>query len=171
MPAVGVALIAAGPWLNPAAGAMAPQVPALPRVYVHTGETGDPSELRERQASVKDLRAGFARKKKDLLVVDDEARADFDVEVVDRTTVVPKIRIGLTPPGAGGPARLVHLRVKLTHGDESMEFTNKNTAYDVMNGWSSAADDIVRQIDQWIVLHKGRDRVRSLTIESHRCAE
>lgn len=156
--ALGVALVAVGAWPSPVATSLAAQTSALPRVYVHTAESGDPRELRDRQQSVKDLRAAFARKKKDLVVIDDEERADFDVELVDRTTVVPKIRIGLTPPGPGaaGPGRVVHLRVKLTRGDQSVEFTNKNTAYDVSNGWSSAADDVVRQIDQWIVLHKGR---------------
>jgi hypothetical protein len=156
MLAWGVALIAAGPWLNPGAGTPASQAPGLPRVYVHTAESGDPRELRDRQQSVKDLRAAFAKKKKDLVVDDDAERADIDVELMERTTVVPKFRIGLTPPGAGGPARAVHLRVKLTRGDTSMEFTNRNTVYDVMNGWSSAADDVVRQIDQWILLRKGR---------------
>lgn len=152
----GVALIAAGPWLSPATGTPAAQVPALPRVYVHTAKTGDASELRERQASVKDLRVAFAKRQKTLVVVDDEDRADFDVELMERTTVVPKVHIGLTPPGTVGPARVAHIRVKLTRGEQMVEFTNRNTAYDVMNGWSSAADDVVKQIDQWIALHKGR---------------
>jgi hypothetical protein len=151
---LGVALVVAGPWLGSAPAVRAAQAAALPRVYVHTAESGEPHDVRDRKESVKDLRAAFSKKKKDLVVVDDADRADIDVELIDRTIVTPKIRIGITPQGQTGPTRVVHLRVKLTRGDTTMEFTNKNTAYDVMNGWSSAADDVVRQVDQWIVLHK-----------------
>jgi len=129
---------------------------ALPRVYVHAASTDDARLARELDASVQDVRDALAKKKKDLALVDAADTADDEVEILERTTSIPRVRIGLAPPGAPGPARAVHLRVKLTHGEDTHEFTNRNTAYEMTGGWTTAAEDVAKQIDQWIVLHKGR---------------
>jgi hypothetical protein len=152
------AILSLAAFLGQGTSTQAAQAPQLPRVYVHTEPSGEPSELRDRQQSVKDLRSALTAKKKNLVVVDDEERADLDVEILGRTTSVPKVRIGLAPPG-GGPARVVRLRLKLTRGDESVELTNKNTPIEANRGWQSAAEDLAKQIDTWILEHKRRGPV------------
>jgi hypothetical protein len=130
------------------------QTSRLPRVFVTTSERGEGAELANRRQSVKDLRAALAGKKKTLTLTEDEDRADITIEVMDRTTSVPRVRIGLASPG--GPSRAARLRVKLTRGnDDPVEFTNKNTAFEDLRGWESAADDIAKQIEKWIFGHKG----------------
>jgi hypothetical protein len=47
----------------------------------------------------------------------------------------------------------VHLRVRLTCSDGAVAFANKNTAIEQNSGWKSAADDIAKQVDKWIVDH------------------
>jgi hypothetical protein len=132
---------------------IAAQTSSLPRVYVSTDPAGDKNDLRDRQQSVKDLRGALASKKKTLVVSDSEERSDITVEVIDRATTVPKVRIGVAPPG--GPARAVHLRVRLTRGSEDpVEFTNTNTVIETSGGWTAAADDIAKQIEKWIAGHK-----------------
>ena len=128
--------------------------PALIRVYIEEA-VGSPDD----QQSGKDLAAALAGRKKLITIVDDEDKADVVIEVDDRTTVVPKIVIGLGPrpgqpsnPAATGPSREVRLRVNatLSHADESREIANKNRANDNPGGWRSAAEDIAKQIEKWL---------------------
>jgi hypothetical protein len=133
--------------------------PALPLVYVTTSDQGDTDDVKGRQQSVKDLRAALSDKKKHLVVVDQEARADFVVHVLERTTTIPKVLFTPMQPGVAGPvmtgpSRAVHLRVTIVQGgSDPTEFTNKGTAIESRGGWNSAADDIAKQIDKWIVDH------------------
>jgi hypothetical protein len=133
--------------------------PALPLVYVTTSDQGDTDDVKGRQQSVKDLRAALSDKKKHLVVVDQEARADFVVQVLERSTTIPKVLFTPMQPGVAGPvmtgpSRAVHLRVTLVQGaSDPTEFTNKGTAIESRGGWNSAADDIAKQIDKWIVDH------------------
>jgi hypothetical protein len=129
----------------------------LPRVYVSTEASGGGTELRDRQQSVKDLRDALAHKKKTLTVVDHEEQADVTVEVIDRTTTVPKFHIGLSNPGVGmGPERLATLRVKVTRGEgDPVEMTNKTSAFETSGGWQTAAEDIAKQIEKLVTDHKG----------------
>jgi hypothetical protein len=143
----------------PVAGLASPQAEAtshLPRVYVSTEASGTASELRDRQESVKDLRDALAHRKKTLTVVDDVEQADLTVEVIDRTTTVPKFHIGLANPGVGmGPVRLATLRVKVARGDrEPVEMTNKTSAFETNGGWQTAAEDIAKQIEKLVTDHK-----------------
>ena len=103
--------------------------------------------------------AALAGRKKLIAIVDDEDKADVVIEVDERTTVVPKIVIGLGPrpgqpsnPAATGPSREVRLRVNatLSHADESREVANKNRANDNPGGWRSAAEDVAKQIEKWL---------------------
>ena len=137
--------------------------PALPLVCITTSDEGDASDVKGRQESVKDLRADLASKKKDLVVVDEKDRADFVVEVLERTTSVPRVLFtpmepGVAGPVSTGPTRAVHLRVTIVRGSsDPVEFTNKSTAIESKGGWNSAADDVAQQIDKWIVQRmKGR---------------
>jgi len=133
--------------------------PALPLVCVTTSDQGGANDLKGRQESVKDLRAALADKKKHLVVVDQEDRADFVVTVIERTTTIPKILFtpmqpGVTGPASTGPSHAVHLRVTIVRGSgDPTEFTNKGTAVESRGGWASAADDLAKQIDKWIVDH------------------
>jgi hypothetical protein len=134
------------------ASRIAAQASSLPRVYVSTDPAGEKNELRDRQQSVKDLRSALASKKKTLVMSDSEERSDITVEVIERTTTVPKVRIGVAAPG--GPARAVHLRVKLTRGSEDpVELTNTNTVFETSGGWTAAAEDVAKQIEKWIAAH------------------
>ena len=131
--------------------------PALPLVCITTSDDGDASDVKGRQESVKDLRTDLASKKKDLVVVDEKDRADFVVEVLERTTSVPRVLFtpmepGVAGPVSTGPTRAVHLRVTIVRGSgDPVEFTNKSTAIESRGGWNSAADDVAKQIDKWIV--------------------
>jgi hypothetical protein len=132
--------------------------PGLIRVFVHTEETGQASELADRRQSVRDLAAALAKSKKTLAVVDAADKADVVAEILDRGVTVPKVVIGLSPrpgdpssiAGMGTPVRIVVLRIKLTSGDVSPIFTNKNKPAESRGGWKSAADDIGNQIEKWI---------------------
>jgi hypothetical protein len=141
-------------WAGQAAKAAGP---ALPLVYVTTSDQGGADDLKGRQQSVKDLRAALSDKKKHLVVVDQEDRADFVVDVIERTTTIPKILFtpmqpGVAGPVSSGPSRAVHLRVTIVRGSsDPTEFTNKGTAIESRGGWNFAADDIAKQIDKWIV--------------------
>ena len=153
--ASGFWLLAFGCFWLLASGFPNAQTSRLPRVYVSTSERGEGSELANRQQSVKDLRKALAGKKKTLTLSDDEERSDITVEVMDRTTSVPRVRFG--PPSRGGPSRAAHLRVKLTRGnDDPIQFTNKNTVFEDTGGWEAAAEDIAKQIEKWIFGHKGQ---------------
>jgi hypothetical protein len=143
---------------TPGQGTTPTAPPPLPRVLVETDPENGDGALRDRLQSVKDLRSALLDKKKRLVVVDDRDRADLVITVVERTTTIPRIRIGLTPPGTTGPVRAVRLRVTLTRSriddqDGRVEFTNKNTPFENARGWTAAADDLAQQIEKWIVAH------------------
>lgn len=156
-----VALVSAGASpLSPAPqSSPSPQPnPSLVRVFVETDDIGEAHDLSERRESVRDLAAALARKKKTIAVVDDEDKADVVVEIVDRSVTVPKVVIGVGPPGQrpglAWPTRVVVLRAKLTFGGDSVTFTNKNKPAENSPGWKSAADDIGDQVDKWIRDHR-----------------
>jgi len=131
--------------------------PKLIRVYVFTEASDDAAETAARRESVKDLSTGLAGKKKTVVIVDDEDRADVAIEVIERTRTVPRVVFGLAArpgqPSSGvpPPARVVHLKVTLTHRGESVELKNKNSPLESAGGWKSSADDIVKQCERWIV--------------------
>jgi len=133
--------------------------PVLPLVYVTTSDQGSANDIKGRQESVKDLRAALSGKKKHFVLVDQAERADFVVDVIERTLTVPKVvfapmQPGVTGPTSTGPSRAVHLRVTIVRGaSDPTEFTNKGTAIESRGGWNSAADDIAKQLDKWIVDH------------------
>ena len=130
--------------------------PAPARVFVTTNPRGPASDVRDRTQSVKDLHDAFAKKKKDLTLVEDADIADVVVDVAARTVTMPKIVIGMARPGlpgagASGPAYDVHLRVVVRHGaGDPIEFANKNTVLESGGGWQSAAEDVAKQIEKWI---------------------
>ena len=136
--------------------ALPPQTPAKGplRVFVETDEIG--GDLAARRTSVTDLTASLATKKKQFLVVESEDKADVLVEVLDRTVDTPKVVIGIgarpgQPPGpAGSPARSVRLRASVKYTGETTILTNKNSPLENNRGWKSAADDLAKQIEQWI---------------------
>jgi hypothetical protein len=140
----------------------APEAAALVRVYAHTDDAGDVSARDARRESLKDLRAALTDKKKDLVLVKTEDDADVLVEVVDRTTTIPKVTFGPVVSsgqpswgtGLASPVRAVHLRVSLTHHGDPVIFTNKAAFIESTGGWRSAADDIAKQVDKWIVDHR-----------------
>ena len=140
----------------------APETAALVRVCAHTDDAGDVPARDARRESLKDLRAALNNKKKDLVLVKTEDEADVLVEVVDRTTTIPKMVFGPVVPssqpsrGTGGasPVRAVHLRVTLTYHGDPVIFTNKAALIESAGGWRSAADDIAKQVDKWIVDHR-----------------
>lgn len=143
-------------------GASTPQTAAKGplRVHVQTDEIG--GDLTNRQASVTDLSAALASKKKVFILVDDEERAEVIVEVLDRTVDTPKVVIGLGarpgyPPNTPtGPARSVRLRASVKFGAEQESLTNKNSPLENQRGWKSAAEDLATQIERWITARSRR---------------
>lgn len=133
------------------------QTKALPRLYVFTDQSPGDGFLKDREESVKDLRQIFGGRKKVLTVTDEEDKADVVIEVLERTTTVPKVSIGVGPrtstgaPGMSVPSRAVHLRVRATRGETTVEFTNKTTPLVNAQGWTAAADDVARQIEKWLL--------------------
>jgi len=133
------------------------QTNALPRLYVFTDKSPADGFLKDREQSVKDLRQIFGGRKKVLTVADEEEKADVIVEVVERTTTIPKVSIGIGQPtsmgspGATMPSRAVHLRVRATRGETTVEFTNKTTPLGNAQGWTAAADDVAKQIEKWLL--------------------
>jgi hypothetical protein len=152
-----LALVAVG-----AAAAPPPQTaPKGPlRILVQTDEIG--GDLVNRQASATDLSAALAAKKKVFLVVDTEERAEVIVDVLDRTVDTPKVVIGIgarpgSPPGTPtGPARTVRLRASVKYAEETTTLTNKNSPLENQRGWKSAAEDLAKQIEQWIAARSKR---------------
>ena len=140
--------------------ASAPKTPPPIPVYVYTDARGDAPELAARRESAKDL-SGALGKKKGLVPTEDEVEADVTIEVVERTTTIPKFAFGaVVPPGQhpGAPAvmtpvRQVHLRVKLRWRSAVFEFTNKNSPADTGGGWKSAAEDVAKQLEKWVADH------------------
>jgi hypothetical protein len=131
------------------------------RVFVKTDEGGEGSELAGRRQSVTDLSAAFASRKKAFVVVDNEAKADLIVEVVDRSVVTPKVVMGLSPrpgdpssiAGMNGPVRTAVLRVRVLRQEYTPIFTNKNKPAESAPGWKSAAEDLAGQIEKWMKTH------------------
>ena len=90
----------------------------------------------------------------------DDALADIELEVVDRSLLVPKVVVGLgaggrqgdptTIPGMSTPVRQAVLRVAMKGGGEPLVFTNKNKPAESTQGWKSAAEDIGNQAEKWI---------------------
>ncbi len=145
---------------RPRAGAQdSPGATALVRVFVHTDDDGEATELADRRQSVKDLSARVASKKKSVVVVDAEEDADVILTVDDRALTVPKVVFGMgarpgQPPGGTGLVRVAVLHVTLTWIDASAKFSNKNKPFESPRGWKSAADDIGDQVDKWISAHR-----------------
>jgi hypothetical protein len=130
--------------------------PALIRVFVHTDDGGDAAERTERRESVKDLTDALAGKKKTIAIVTDEDLADLTIDVLDRSLTVPRVVFGVgarpgQPPGGNAPMRAVVLRVELTWAGEPFEFKNTNTVAETRPGWKSAAGDLAKQIEKWVV--------------------
>ncbi len=142
----------------------APATPDLKlvRVYIFAEAGDDAVKTAALRESVKDLSAGLAAKKKSVVIVDDEDRADVVLEVIERTRTVPRVVFGLAArpgqPSSGvpPPVRVVHLRVTLTHRDESVKLANKNAPLESAGGWKAAADDIVKQCERWIADNHAR---------------
>ena len=103
-----------------------------------------------------------AKQKKLLVLVDKEELADLTVEVKERVRNLPKVVIGIgarpgqPPAPAGTPARTVHLKVGLDWNNGDAELTNKNKPLESQRGWSSAAEDVAKQIERWITDHRQR---------------
>jgi hypothetical protein len=140
----------------------APETASLVRVYAHTDDKGEVSARDARRQSLKDLLSALNGRKKDMVLVKTEDEADVLVEVVDRTTTIPKLVFGpvVSPgqpsrsTGAASPIRAVHLRVALTYRGDPVIFTNKAALLESTGGWRTAADEIVKQIDKWIIDHR-----------------
>ena len=127
------------------------------RVFVETSDLGEGDELADRRTSVRDLVAALGAKKKMFAVVDDEAKADVAIEVIQRAYVVPKVVLGIgARPGqstiGATPVRTAELRVRatVTATTLSVAFKNKNKPADHPRGWRSAADDVADQIAKWV---------------------
>jgi hypothetical protein len=58
------------------------------------------------------------------------------------------------PPGA--PARSVQLVVLLDWRDDDLKVMNKNEPLEAPGGWASAANDVAKQIQQYITEHRER---------------
>ena len=128
-----------------------PPNPNLIRVYVDAGGDDDTAL----NTSVKDLAEAIADRKKSLASVDDVEKADVTVEVVQRTTEIPKLVIGIgsrpgEPPGGSMPAKTGKLQIKVRFGAMQVSLESKNKAYDNPRGWKSAAEDLAEQIDKWV---------------------
>ena len=157
---VAVVLLSAIARVAPGHAAQKAPAPSPTRVYVFTDPTGDAADLRDRQQSVKDLRTALSRKKKTMTIVDDDDRAEIRIDVLTRTTEVPKFHIGFTPAGppgvagVSGPVRVARLRVKIARPDaDPVELVNKNSPSESQGGFISAAEDLASQIEKWIFAH------------------
>ena len=135
--------------------------PRLIRVHVLTAEGGHADELAARRVSLEHLAVALAGQKKGtvLAVVDAESKADVVVDVIQRSTTVPKVVFGLGPSRSGGasspsmnpPTRhaVLHVTLQMAAGSDRVEFKNKNRVVESEQGWKSAAGDIAKQIEKW----------------------
>ena len=124
------------------------------RVFVATGE-GIGSEFTELLASVKDLSAALAAKKKTIVLVENSDAADVVIAAIDRAIEVPKVAFGVDvrpgrSTGVSPQIRRAILKVRLSFSDVNLALKNKNIANDNPKGWKSAADDVADQIEKWI---------------------
>ena len=138
-----------------------PQTPADPtliRVFVHTADRGQADELAARRASRKDLATALAGKKKWIVIVDQEDRADVSLEILGRAIEVPRVVIGLAgrpgDPPSPGLVRLGTLNVALKSGPVTLALTNKNRTNDNPGGWKSAAENVADQAEKWVREHR-----------------
>ncbi len=158
-PVLTVALLLVWPGAPAQTGGGSAIAPSLVRVFVHTDEDGEATELAARRQSVKDLGSAIASKKKSLALVDAEENADVVLTIDDRAVTVPKIVFGLgarpgQQPGGGGVVRVVVLHMTLAWSNRSTRFSNKNKPFENPRGWKSAADDIANQVEKWIAAHR-----------------
>ena len=136
--------------------------PRLIRVHVLTADGGHADELAARRVSLAHLAVALSGQKKGtvLAVVDDEARADVVVDVIQRSVTVPKVVWGLGPSRSGGASSpsmnpqtrhaVLHVTLQMAAGSDRVEFKNKNRTIESEQGWKSAAGDIAKQIEKWI---------------------
>ena len=127
-----------------------PPNPNLIRVWVDT----DSDDIKDLATSIKDVRDAINAKKKSLVAVDDEEKADVTVHVVQRMVEVPKVVIGLGPrpgetPGMN-PVKTAKLRAQIRFGAMQVSLESRNKAYDNPKGWKSSAEDVVDQVDKWV---------------------
>ena len=113
--------------------------PILVRVCVITDDDGDPSELADRQQSVKDLVQALASKKKTIVVIQDEDAADVVLDVVGRGVNTPRVVIGLGPrPGQPGrapaPVRTAVLQVRFAQREDTIVVANRNKPFRTPGG-------------------------------------
>jgi hypothetical protein len=132
--------------------------PSLIRVYVHTADGGHAEELAARRTSLKDLATALAARKKLIVVIDDEDRADVSIEIMGRAIEVPRVVIGLAgrpgDPPSPGLVRLGTLNVSLESGPVTLRLSNKNRTNDNPGGWKSAAENVADQTEKWIREHR-----------------
>jgi hypothetical protein len=170
MPALLIILVVADSW--PPGQAEQPD-PKLVRVWVTTDAGGHPEDLAGRQESLKHLTEALARQKKLVTIVEREELADLSVEVRERRVDVPRFVFGIgarpgDPPGMIAPARTAQVLVRLEWQDDRVEFKNKNKPIESPFGWTSAADDLAKQIEKWISERRQRilDARRGGTLSS-----
>jgi hypothetical protein len=140
--------------LMPQAGtgkpAAPPPNPSLIRIHVDT----DSDDIKELETSIKDLTEAINARKKSLVTVDDEDKADVTVQVIQRVVEVPKVVIGLGPRPGEPPGmttvKTARLQVQLRFEAIQVSLQNKNKVYDNPGGWRSAAEDLAEQIDKWV---------------------
>ena len=140
--------------LVPQAGAGKPEAPppnpSLIRIHVMT----DPGDIKEVETSIKDLAQAINARKKSLVTVDDEEKADVIVQVIQRAVEVPKVVIGLGPRPGEAPGmttvKTAKLKVQVRFEAIQVSLQNKNKVYDNPSGWRSAAEDLAGQIDKWV---------------------
>lgn len=142
-----------------AAGQQVAPDPKLVRVWITTEEGGQSQELAGRRESIKHLTEALAKQKKLVALVDKEDEADVTLEVKERRVDVPRIVFGVggrpgDPLGTTAPARTVQLLVQLGWQREDVDIRNKNKPLESGLGWSSAADDVVKQVTKWIADHR-----------------
>ena len=133
-----------------AAKPAAPPNPSLIRVWVDS----ESDDIKELETSIKDLAGAINARKKSLVTVDDEDKADVTVHVVQRVVEVPRVVIGLGPrpgetPGMT-PVKTGKLKVQLRFGAMQVNLENKSKTYDTPGGWRGAAEDLAEQIDKWV---------------------
>jgi len=127
-----------------------PPNPSLIRIHVMT----DPGDIKEVETSLKDLADAINARKKSLVTVHDEEKADVTVQIIQRAVEVPKVVIGLGPRPGDTPGmttvKTAKLKVQLRFEAIQVSLQNKNKVYDNPGGWRSAAEDLAGQIDKWV---------------------
>lgn len=125
--------------------------PVAVRVHVFTATSASgqhTDEEKGRLAAVEDLRNAL-RKKKGLTLVDDDAQAQFRVEVTSREAREP-------PSGGFGGKAITSLgdyiiRVKVSAGEDQTEMKGIG-----QGTWGRATKDAAERILKWIARHEPR---------------